>query len=193
MMTTLYRTVLGPSLDKLPEPVQHLHDTTDTHVFQGRAGVSRGPGILSRLTGWLFRFPPANPDLPVIVTLSRHEAPRYSGRECWQRQFGDHRFESWQFAGAGRNTGLLMERFGPVTVGIHLSVGDGRLRLTVMRWSLLGLPLPMALGPTGITWEGADGDRFRFHVEIASRLTGLIIRYEGWLRPEPSQAASGAA
>jgi len=187
-MTTLYRAVLGPSLDDLPEPVQHLHDTTATHVFQGRASVSRGAGFLSRLTGWLFRFPTASQDLPVIVTLSRHDA-----RERWQRQFGDNRFQSWQFAGVGRRDGLLMERFGPVAVGIRLSVAENRLLLAIVRWSVLGLPLPIVLGPTGNTWEGADGDRFLFHVEIASRLTGLIIRYEGWLRPELPQAASTAA
>lgn len=186
-MTTLYRTVLGPSLDNLPGPVRDLHDTTATHVFRGRARVARGTGILSRLTGLLFRFPPARPDMPVTVTLSRLGA-----RERWQRHFGEHRFESWQFAGTGRNKDLLMERFGPVTVGIRLSPGVERLNLTVTRWSLLGLPLPMALGPAGTTWEGADGDRFHFHVEIASRLTGLIIRYEGWLMPEPVQAARSA-
>lgn len=79
-----------------------------------------------------------------------------------------------------------MERFGPVTVGIRLYASAERLRLDVVSWSFLGLPLPRVLGPTGRTWEGAEGDRFRFHVEIASRLTGLIIRYDGWLRPDAS-------
>ncbi len=51
------------------------------------------------------------------------------------------------------------------------------------RWSLLGLPLPRALGPIAIAYESAEDGRFHFHVEIRLPLVGLLVRYQGWLEP----------
>jgi hypothetical protein len=45
------------------------------------------------------------------------------------------------------------------------------------------LPLPLFLAPGGETYEEERDGVFRFHVEITSPLTGLIVRYTGWLRP----------
>jgi hypothetical protein len=42
----------------------------------------------------------------------------------------------------------------------------------------------MALGPRSEAYESADHDRFNFHVQISHPLTGLIVRYDGWLVEE---------
>lgn len=69
-------------------------------------------------------------------------------------------------------------------------VFDGaRLRLVPRRWSLLGIPLPRAFAPAGAAYEYAENGRFHFHVEIAHRLTGLIVRYRGWLASSNEQRA----
>ena len=65
-----------------------------------------------------------------------------------------------------------------------LVVESGRLSLVLRRWSFLGLPLPMWLCPRSASYERVEDGRFRFHVEISHPLTGLIVRYRGWLEPK---------
>jgi hypothetical protein len=43
------------------------------------------------------------------------------------------------------------------------------------------LPLPLWLCPRSQSYESAEDGRFNFHVRISHPLTGLIIRYDGWL------------
>jgi hypothetical protein len=106
------------------------------------------------------------------------------GREIWTRNFAGNAFSSVQFEGRGRSAGLLRERFGALTFGLALVIDDGKLRLVVRRWSVLGIPLPAFLAPVGETYESVEDGRFRFHVEIGFRWTGLIVRYRGWLVPD---------
>jgi hypothetical protein len=54
----------------------------------------------------------------------------------------------------------------------------------VRRWSACGIPLPRALAPRGDSYEFVEAGRFHFHVEIATPITGLIVRYRGWLVPQ---------
>ena len=74
-------------------------------------------------------------------------------------------------------------RFGPLRFGLALVVEGARLWLVVRRWSFAGLPLPAAWAPRGKAYESAEDGRFNFHVEIGHPLTGLIVRYRGWLVP----------
>ena len=55
--------------------------------------------------------------------------------------------------------------------------------LVLRRWSAFGIPLPMWLCPRSNSCEDTEAGRFRFHVEISHPLTGLIVRYKGWLEP----------
>jgi hypothetical protein len=52
------------------------------------------------------------------------------------------------------------------------------------RWSAFGIPLPLWLAPRPTAFETVENGRFRFHVEISHPLTGLIVRYRGWLSPD---------
>ena len=62
--------------------------------------------------------------------------------------------------------------------------GDIFVHAAVLRrWSVFGVPLPIWLGPRSDSYETVEGGRFRFHVEIGHKLTGLIVRYQGWLEP----------
>ena len=78
---------------------------------------------------------------------------------------------------------LLCERFGPLTFAMALVMDGPRMRLVLRRWTVLGMPLPMWLCPRSDSYETAKDGQFRFHVEIGHRLTGLIVRYQGWLEP----------
>jgi hypothetical protein len=78
---------------------------------------------------------------------------------------------------------LLREGFGPLVFDLALVVEKERLYLVVRGWSLLGLPLPLAMGPRGLFYESVADGRFHFHVEITHPLAGLIVGYRGWLVP----------
>ena len=58
---------------------------------------------------------------------------------------------------------------------------EGRLRLVLRRWSAFGVPLPTWLCPRSRAYETVADGRFRFHVEIDHPITGMIVRYRGWL------------
>jgi hypothetical protein len=172
----LYQRLLGDAWASLPQPLAALHDLKVDLTAEGVAMVERGTGLLARLVAVLFRFPHQTPAVPVKVSFHVQD-----GKEIWQRSFAGKSFSSVQFEGRGRFERLLCERFGPLTFGLALVVDGGRLRLIVRRWSFLGLALPLALAPGGDSYEFADQGRFNFHVEIAHPLTGLIVRYRGWL------------
>ncbi len=174
----LYRRILGPAWDSLPEQLKAMHEIKGGMTASGAAMVERGMGLLARLAAALFRFPPAGRDVPVTVTF----APR-AGGEIWTRNFAGRAFTSVQRAGRGSLERLIVERFGPFAFAFAVVLDGGRLRLVVRHWRCLGLPLPMSVGPRGEACEFAENGRFRFHVEIGLRWTGPIVRYRGWLVP----------
>lgn len=176
--TPIYRRMLGSAFAKLPQSVAAMHDSTLSRTVEGRARVERGTGLLARLTAAVVGFPADNPDVPVRV---RFECE--GGQETWIRTFATKSFRSVQSAATGRDACLLAEDFGPFRVLIALVPDHGRLRLVIRGWRIFGLPLPLFLAPGGETYEEERDSIFRFHVEITSPLTGLIVRYTGWLRP----------
>jgi len=186
--TPLYRQLLGDAWQSLPAPLAAMHDLTGDLTAEGVATVERGSGVFSRLAGFLFGFPAAGQGVPVAVSFHVEH-----GREIWRRTFAGHSFSSVQSAGRGRFDRLLCEAFGPLTFGLALVVDDGKLRLVLRRWSFLGVPLPLGLAPRGEAYESAADGRFNFHVEIGHPLTGLIVRYRGWLRPRSAVDTAAAA
>jgi hypothetical protein len=174
----LFRRVLGEAFDALPAAVQAMHQPGEGQIARGRAVVERGRGLAARLVAALIGFPTGGADVPVQVSFQPT-----AGGELWIRDFGGRRFRSLQSEGQGRWTGLVRERFGPVVAGLALIVEGDRLVLKVRRWSLFGLRMPLSLAPRGEAYETAEDGRFRFNVEIGSPLTGLIVRYRGWLSP----------
>jgi hypothetical protein len=178
----LYRRLLGDAYAALPAPIRDMHDLAGTLSAEGLATVERGQGVLARAVAAVVGFPPAGRDIAVKVDFALRD-----GREVWRRDFAGRTFSSTQEAGRGRFDQLMCERFGPFAFGIALVCEADRLRLVVRRWSLLGVPLPPALAPFGTAFESAEGGRFHFHVEIKAPLTGLIVRYQGWLLPRDGE------
>jgi hypothetical protein len=180
----LYRQILGEAWSALAHPLQMMHD--GVAEADGRAIVECGKGVCARLLAYLIGFPPAGEDVPVSVAFRPA-----GGREHWQRTFGAAtapgakfaRFSSIQEQGRGRFDMLLCERFGPMAFGLALVVDEDRLRLVMRGWSFLGVPLPLALAPRIEAYEFAAAGRFNFHVEINHSITGLIVRYRGFLVP----------
>jgi hypothetical protein len=173
-MTALYARLLGIVWDRLPVEIRGMHHSAGK--AEGRSTVERGSGTLARLVALVLRIPKAAADTPVSVQFDASD-----GAETWTRTFGDAAFSSRQSAGRGRWAGLLCEQFGPLTFAMTLALEGGRLSLALRHWSAFAIPLPMQWGPRAIAYETAEAGRFRFHVEISHPLTGLIVRYRGWL------------
>ncbi|AGS20879.1 SDR family oxidoreductase [Rhizobium etli] len=171
----LYRRILGDAFEQLPPALAAIH-AGGTRLASGRARIERGGGFIARLVAGIIGFPPAGEDVPVAVRFVAD-----GEREIWTRSFGAKTFRSWQAAGTGRDRHLLAEVFGPFRVLLALVPEGQKLRLVVRGWRFLGVPLPLFLAPGGKTYEEERDGRFHFHVEIGGRLTGLVVRYSGWL------------
>ncbi|MCP5073610.1 MAG: DUF4166 domain-containing protein [Rhodobacteraceae bacterium] len=176
---SLYQRVLGPAFDCLPPQLQALHSPQRKGTWSGRAAVTRGNNPLAHLIAKLIGFPAATADIPVSVTFT----PVGTG-EVWQRRFGGKIFRSIQDQGSGRDAHLLTEKFGPVTVSLALVVKDDRLCLIPRRWSVLGLPMPKFLLPGGKSFERERDGVFQFDVTVRTPVAGLIVAYQGWLKPQ---------
>jgi hypothetical protein len=174
----LYRDVLGPAFDALPAPVRALHDGAGSRRWTGSASVQRGTGLLARLVCALVGFPETGRDLPATVVF----AP-VPGGERWTRTIGRKTFASLQAAGAGRDRYLLIERFGLATFAIALVREGNRLRFVPRRWSILGIPMPRALMPSGESFETERDGLFAFDITVRAPLVGPIVAYRGTLAP----------
>ena len=180
----LYRRHLGAGWGELPAPIRRMHEVGDGLVAEGRAEVVRGRGLLARVAAAVIGAPRAGPDVPVSVSFE----PTRDG-ERWRRSFGGRGFESRQAEGRGAWAGLIRESFGPVAIGLRCRAEGGRLVLEVVRWSLLGAPMPRSLAPYGEACERVEDGRFRFEVEMRHAWTGLIVAYRGWLEPVATTGA----
>ncbi len=169
----LYQRVLGERFDALAEPVARLHASLAEQTLEGEARVERGGNPLALLLGRFMGFPPAG-NYPLRVRFVQH------GRgERWTRSFGPHSFSS---AMSSSRQGRLIERFGPLRFHFALEVSDdGALTMNLQRWTALGLPMPLALGPRIVAGERAVGDSFGFDVGVAMPLIGKVVRYVGTL------------
>lgn len=174
----LYERILGDAWNDLPPTIREMHSGISS--AEGRGRVDRGGSPVAWLAGALMSFPPAGVNLPVRVTFE--QTP--SG-EVWRRTFGKHSFQSHQYDGRGKSERLIVERFGALEFAMALVVEGGRVRLVTRRWSAFGVPLPMWLAPRSNAHEREENGAFHFFVEISHPLTGLIVRYEGWLKPQP--------
>ncbi len=176
-----------PEVDRLPEPLQDLHRVIDLRRWSGLARIDRGASVLSRLAGAMMRFPPAGQDVPVSVVMERRGAG-----EVWTRRFGTHGFRS-RLTPPRRGPGLI-ERFGVLSFRIALRVKAGQLHYPVAQGWCLGIPLPRWALPVSRTVEAMDDQgRATFDVALSHRLTGLIVRYRGWLVASGASQAEGPA
>jgi hypothetical protein len=180
----LYARILGDAWQGLPPQIRAMHDVGQGLLARGRARVERGGSPFAALTGLVMRFPRSAADTPLTVRFDVRD-----GVETWTRTFGVDSFASRQFSGRGRSDRLVCERFGPLTFAMALVWDGARMTLALRRWSAFGVPLPMWLCPRSAAYETVEDGRFAFHVEISHPLTGLIVRYKGWLVRDPLETA----
>jgi len=174
----LFQLALGSDFDALPEPVRALHKVFDQRRWSGEARVSRGRSVLSKLLCRIIGFPPEADRSPVTVTIERR-----ADSEIWRRDFGGKLFKSQLSLSGSPGSGIVQERFGPLTFDIHLKHQNGALAFPVGRGRILGLPLPAWMLPSSEAVEAEEAGRFNFDVRISLPGVGLLVHYQGWLRP----------
>jgi hypothetical protein len=172
----LYRRLLGPAFNALPAQIQELHGTAAPRRWAGTASVKRGRGLIANLIAAMIGLPRSAVAVPVTVDFSPE-----NGGERWRRTFGGKSFSSLQTCGSGRNSHLMVERFGLAAYAIALVIEEDRLLLVPRRWSLCGIAMPRRLLPTAASYETARDERFSFNVDISIPLIGRIVAYEGVL------------
>lgn len=174
----LYKRILGGAWETLPAPIAELHNlNTQELKAEGIARVETGKHVFARLLAALYSFPRTGEYVPLSVSFRRTK-----DGELWQRDFAGRTFSTVQFEGHGYADKLLLERFGPVTFWMALVLKEGKLHSITRRWSVFGIPLPLAFAPAASVFEYADGDDFCFHVEVKHWLMGLLVKYEGRLQ-----------
>ncbi|MCK0098070.1 DUF4166 domain-containing protein [Qipengyuania sp. S6317L1] len=180
----IYRTALGSAFYSLPPQVIELHDSMTERQWVGTAEICRGTSLLAKIVAFCLSAPPNGDNTPVTVTFK----PDDNG-ELWTRNFGGKLFKSHQRLGKEKNAYLIVEKFGPIDVALAPIIEEQRFRLVPRRWSVFGIPLPKSLLPEGNTFESQEGGLFKFDVEIAAPLVGLICSYRGTLRQQSQSLA----
>jgi len=173
---SLYEETLGSAYTDMSAPLQNLHRIGKGKTFEGRCKVTRGRNPLSYIVAGVLRLPKASPDIPVRVVLTRE-----GDKEIWERFFDGRRMISTQEAGRGKQSHLVIERFGPIAIHIAILVEDGKQILKTTGWSVFGIPLPKFLLPGGEVFEHDTDGSFNFHVDLVAPLFGRLVKYEGWL------------
>ena len=182
---TLFEKSLGDKWRKLPDSLRRLHSVQDLESFSGRAKVTRGTALLSRVAAFLFRFPEAGEDVPLTITKQR------SARgEIWERNFAGRKFRSYL---SPSRPSHYKERFFAFTYEQELPVEDGSLYLPVRRGWCLGIPLPALLLPRSESREYDVNGIFHFDVGLYAPFGGgLIVRYQGCVTPDCKSASDDA-
>lgn len=168
----LYRRILGPDYEALPQPVRALHDLVGDAGAAGTATVRRGRSLPARLVCAVMRFPPEG-EHDLHVSFDER-----CGIERWTRDFSGHTFTSELSQRGAR----LVERFGPLRFCFDLPANASGLTMVMRGWSVFGMPMPIRLAPRSTAREWAEGEDFCFDVPVALPGIGKLIHYSGRLR-----------
>ena len=179
-----FQSILGAGFAQLPEPVRRLHGLTQDASAAGRAAITAPRNPFAWLLYWLAGLPKTGSDVPVTVTFHLDG----DGGEYWRRRFAGRRYASAMRAGTGAAAGLLVERFWPFIYHHRLTASPDGVAWLLVKWRLLGIPLPNWTLPTVNCFESGDGERFVFDIDVVFPLIGKVIHYRGWLLPQTSES-----
>ncbi|MQP64995.1 DUF4166 domain-containing protein [Niveispirillum sp. SYP-B3756] len=174
--TPLFRRLLGPAMDLLPDAVRRVHDGSGRLELSGLAQVDVMPGLLPGLICTLTGLPRSGRNVPVTVIFDRTPTA-----EQWQRRFGNRHYASRLTAGTGAEKGLLIEQMGMITNLFQLEVTAEALHLTLVGCRFLGIPMPGWLAPRCAATERQEDAGFAFDIPITLPWLGRIIHYRGRL------------
>lgn len=174
MPLPLWRRILGPEFETLPEAVRTMFDSAGHRYASGLSEVEVGRSWLARAAAFLAGFPCPGRDKPVAILFQAA-----GGTDVWHRRFGTRRFSSTHL----QEGGFLVERFGALAFVFRLEASGAGVELVMQETRLLGRRLPRALSPRiGARQSERDG-LFRFEITIDLPLAGRMARLVGLLNP----------
>lgn len=182
-MSSLFRSLLGDALDRVPAPVRALHEVALPHRFEGRVLVRAGGGMVAR---WIARqagLPLQDTEGPIAVTIERD-----GDGECWTREFGvpvsgtprsaPMRTRLW------RDGEHLIEGFGPMQLRFRLQAdSEGITWMPVsLRALQSGGEIRSAAMLRGVHAREFERDgRYGFDAGAVLPMLGRLVNYDGWL------------
>lgn len=172
----LYAWLLGPRYAVLPAIIRQMHDVHDRVTAEGESAVIHGTSWLAGLMARLLQLPRPGAARRLRVTFERRGAI-----EVMARHYDDATVTTHQRAAGPAGSGLLGERFGPVTVIVRLEASPTALVFVLQDARWLGLKAPRALWPRIAAREFVADGGYRFDVRIGLPLVGSLIHYEGRL------------
>ena len=171
--TGLFRRLIGPAFDAIPEPVRRVHSGRTAQVFHGVA-VARGSGGLARLARAF-----AGVKLGRFGDFSVEIRPTGRG-ERWTRHFGHRAFAS-TITDNPRALGRFTERLGPLSFDLEAWPDVRGFDWIPRGWRLGPVPLPKFMAPKIRARTYAAGGIYRFTVLVSHPLAGVIVAYAGRL------------
>jgi hypothetical protein len=176
-MPRLYPQLLGAQYVLLAPVLREVHE----HVTQllGTVSVTRGKSPLARALASLAGMPRACVDAPCRVDFTE-DASTPPGAERWVRDMAGSRFSS-RLIPTGPNQ--LDESFGWYRFRFRIEINAGTVQFALQDMRVLGVPVPRALLPRIVTRESGVDGAYMFAVQAHLPVLGLLVAYEGLLRP----------
>lgn len=179
---SIYAQVLGSGFADLAPALKRLHGQpidSEERRFRGVLTVRTGSHPLVRLLLWAGRLPRTQGEAPCDLCLAS-----LNHGERWQRKIGPWKFDTDQCTAFSQSNlrREIRERFGIITLGLHLRVKRGGLCIRSVKTRILGIPLPGRLGIRVMAREKpVNDDSFSCNVRVY--LPGLpsFLRYRGRL------------
>lgn len=146
---SIFEKALSPhGIDELPLRLQQFHGASGPVLWSGQADVTRGKSPLSRLIGWIFKFPQSGQAVPVTVSVDRTRSLQDEQIEVWTRTFAGKSTTSVLSSPIDR---LLLERFAPFSFGLKLEQDAKGIQMPLKHWRIGEIPLPGLLAPRSET------------------------------------------
>jgi len=175
--TPLYQRIIGADYADLPDVTQAIHNVNGELIVEGRGRVARNKSTLGNWLADRLGMPKAATDIPVTVRFDEHD-----GGEMICRNYNGHMLTTYQTEGTGIDQGLLMERFGPVTLYIHLDAHEEGIDFHLQKATIGSVPLPQWLRPRLTARERSRDGQHHYFVRVGLPGVGTLIEYEGLLQ-----------
>jgi len=174
---SLYRRLLGPDFDRLPEALRRFHGAADGGVGAGVVDVRVGARPWTRMLARVLGLPPGGDRVPVTVRVRR-----VGDREIWDRAFGASRLRSVQWLEHGR----LRERVGVLTFAFDVSADERGMRFRFVELTVFGIRVPPRLSLHVDADATAGGGDWHVSVAVRTPRRRLITSYQGRIVPSPA-------
>lgn len=176
-MSRLYPQLLGAQYVLLAPVLRETHE----HITQlrGTVSVTRGKSWLARALASLAGLPHACVDAPCRVDFVQ-DAGAPPGAERWVRDMAGSRFSSLLVPAGPRE---FDESFGWYRLRFRIELATGAVQFALQGMRVLGVPVPRRLLPRIVTRESGIDGAYVFAVQAHLPLLGLLVAYQGLLRP----------